>query len=667
MFKKILLILIFFGALALVPFLNPKPTYAACTNNPSVSRYDEKDGLFWVDWYIRVDSNCNEDTKVILEVIDKPTLPRNEEWLGRWKIIPTDDKFKNFKYDQALEPTINSGKTRNFIIRLYREPAQAIPNGTYKNMVLRACINKTTKCVKLEEPYIVVNKPHIGGKVFLRNTSTPLDDDNPVRVRLILNGNVIEGMDTEGEGSYLFDGLRIDTNYNLDLKLNETQNCQFDYTRIRGKNTSSSWNKVSANEKANGYNFLLKDQLYKIKGMVYLDKDGDGTLDSPDDIPFSSPVTLTSGAITTQSNTSGAYTLDGFTRRGTPYVVTLSNIPSGYTASPGNNSKSTTISCGDKTINFFIKPNATVTPPITIPPTTTTPTPINPPPGGESWIQGIGGDMRVDRVTRGINNIIPDIVDTYFSQSLGSTLKHGVVFLVEAFKLTNTLPSSDANKANSSKWYMNNDSFSQTKINTSYENLINNLSRSGQLRNKKNLTSTACSNPSNCIISSNLESGIYIAENSDNLNVTIKSISNTAFRSNSYYIFLIKENLTISDDIYVPSGTFVIFSAGGDIKIENNVVDIEGIYSANKNIVVESKSPDTDTPLTVSGSLIINAIHQTDIDPFKPPIGQLKNLRKPADETKPAIKIIYRPDFVLSAPFFIKSTTSLREEVAPGE
>ncbi len=294
---------------------------------------------------------------------------------------------------------------------------------------------------------------------------------------------------------------------------------------------------------------------------------------------------------------------------------------------------------------------------------TNTPTPvvtITPGPVSDGWIQGTGGNMRLDRYkSPTFTNIIP-VASQYFSNTLPGKMMHGIVFLMHNFNFT-TLPSNqnDPSKANEQKQLVANAPFknpSDTKeLNTSYTNVIENLKRSGNFNNKKSFSSDT--------LSSSMTQGIYATESDVSIN---SPITFTSGSDHKYYIFLIKGNLTIKSNIKVQQGTVAIFIVGGDIVTQGNItVDpnvsiIEGIYSAENNFNIESKGPGADSDLIINGSIIINAKNTG--------LGSLTGRRDlgSLNITKAGVQINYRPDFVLNSPLLFRTSNSKRIEVAPG-
>ncbi len=173
----------------------------------------------------------------------------------------------------------------------------------------------------------------------------------------------------------------------------------------------------------------------------------------------------------------------------------------------------------------------------------------------------------------------------------------------------------------------------------------------------------------NCQLSSSLGHGIYIA----NGNLTLTGAGSPAsytFPANQNYIIMVNGDLTINTQIHVPVGSTVIFSVKGSIYVDKTVgessylstaSDLEGIYSADQNFVIQGTSDCTtgaDQRLNISGSVIVNAALGG---------GSFQNQRDLCgnDAYCPVVSLHSRPDFMLNVPYFIRKTNYTWQEVAP--
>lgn len=178
----------------------------------------------------------------------------------------------------------------------------------------------------------------------------------------------------------------------------------------------------------------------------------------------------------------------------------------------------------------------------------------------------------------------------------------------------------------------------------------------------------------NCTLSSTLPHGIYVANGNLTLTGTGTPASYT-FPANQNYIILVNGDLNIQTKIYVPVGSTVIFSASGNINVDATVgepyigppnyyssaPDIEGIYSTDKNFIVQGQNNcaiGPDSKLNIAGNIIVNAALQG---------GKFQNQRDLCQNNQycPVFTIASRPDFILNVPSFLKQANYTWQEVAP--
>jgi hypothetical protein len=177
--------------------------------------------------------------------------------------------------------------------------------------------------------------------------------------------------------------------------------------------------------------------------------------------------------------------------------------------------------------------------------------------------------------------------------------------------------------------------------------------------------------------STGFTSGVYTVDN-NNLTLTSSGISYT-FPSGGSYVILVNGDLNINTNIHVPNGSFVLFSASGDINVAATVGDtyniatsnLEGYYSTDKSFNILGKNisgngancattNNEDLRLNVAGSIIINAstinggsfnYSQRDMCAY--------------DKQCPVFTISERPDFILNSPTFLMFPRRVWQEVAP--
>lgn len=260
-----------------------------------------------------------------------------------------------------------------------------------------------------------------------------------------------------------------------------------------------------------------------------------------------------------------------------------------------------------------------------------------PPSSAAPWYQSVGGDVRKDD---GISVDLP--AGQYFSVSQASpTLDAGVIFTAQP---SASFGSGNPNQYN---WLAKNTSFSPVPpgIKTSYAYVDANATKLGTP--PTSITAFPAS----------LTSGNYLYKTSGDLNL---SGTDFAFPANGTYVFLVNGNLTINQNLIVPNGSIAIFIVKGDITVGAGVTNLQGIYSADGQFKFDTGGSRTDTQLTVQGSIIGNANLQT-VTPFV----NLRDLGDVANATTPGVKVVFRPDFVLHVPDFIKKPSYSVSEIAP--
>ena len=130
------------------------------------------------------------------------------------------------------------------------------------------------------------------------------------------------------------------------------------------------------------------------------------------------------------------------------------------------------------------------------------------------------------------------------------------------------------------------------------------------------------------------------------------------------FIILVDGNLNINANVVVPLGSTVIFSVSGDINIEPNVTSLEGLYSADEDLTVKSKSncasSIADTQLTVKGTFVANAGRKAIKGIFNNQRTLCSN-----NNTYPSISFVERPDFMINYPSMVKQIIRAWQDVAP--
>jgi hypothetical protein len=182
---------------------------------------------------------------------------------------------------------------------------------------------------------------------------------------------------------------------------------------------------------------------------------------------------------------------------------------------------------------------------------------------------------------------------------------------------------------------------------------------------------------SNCTLpttTASFPSGVYTV----NGNLTLNGASGTyTFPSGGKYIILVNGILAINTKVFVPNGSFVLFSAANDINVNQTVGDtshvttsnLEGYYSTDKSFNVQSKDAsgqgancgtnNEDLRLNVAGAIVVNADTSNNG-------GFYYQRDMCANDLKcPVFTITERPDFILNSPTFLMFPRRVWQEVAP--
>jgi hypothetical protein len=261
----------------------------------------------------------------------------------------------------------------------------------------------------------------------------------------------------------------------------------------------------------------------------------------------------------------------------------------------------------------------------------------------------------------GFSDILPQ---NKFASILGSGGMPGIIFS------GTTTPSFGEGSASQFNWKVSGfsldtrDVFTDTHnlIPTSYRFLLETVDSSAIT--KKGVTDL-CSNGDsfNCTLNPGLVHGVYKVDG----NLTLNGSSYT-FPEGQNFVILINGNLNINEEIHIPVGSTVIFSAKGDITANKTIGEgassaawtIEGLYSADRNFVADGNNscPTVDLRLNVAGSVVANAGRGG---------GTFVNNRDMcADNSSyPSVSFIERPDFMLNYPTLVQQTIRAWQDVAP--
>jgi hypothetical protein len=306
------------------------------------------------------------------------------------------------------------------------------------------------------------------------------------------------------------------------------------------------------------------------------------------------------------------------------------------------------------------------------------------------WLQLLGSDGRFDT---GINNgQFTNFVANNLACGSGYTLipgantVSGVIAIGPGDKGT---AFGGVGKASANNWVLgapfpeyfttfgSNPDASGQGLQTSYD-YISGTATTSSITPKDMTTISGCSDLTTCSIGAGTPSGIYRA----NGDVTLTSATFPSAPNGKNYIFLINGNLTINGKITTPVGSTATFAVKGNITIDKSVgtgtlacpttatdSQIQGFFSADKSIIIESKDPTgagnncsdgqgADLELNIDGVLVANASLTN---------GGFFNKRDlcALNITYPSISVKERLDFVLNAPELLKTQSSIYREINP--
>jgi len=652
------------------PLPTKPPESGTCTNNPSWSVSSHSDGPRYVIYHLKLTSNCSGTHNYRIQVTQLPTSP--EILHADWRI----------KQDDGTWGALNSfvirsvGASEIIDVQVIRDVNYYHPDGTYSDVRFRALLDSNTAYKdSIDQVYIVVNRPDLIVSEFVYPSGPTCQTANPtVKIK-----NIGWVKITTDFRVTVFNGSSDTNNYTVTQAVDHAEeiNLSSKFTGMvyppvgnyTAKATVDSNKNVTEEDEDND-----KDSKYNTTTCVTPPVTVPPTIPPPTIAPsmytISGGVFIDTGGVT-GSKDSGEFFADGLSGRpaatvrinGVNYPVTSS----GFVSNP--------LPAGTYAISYINFPAAgyTLTFPPIQPPTvsvkigsgctdaggdsscTATNNIINlhfgirPGGVGEKWIQGAGGDMRIDN---GLDNPIPD--SEYFSKN--STLPFldpGIVF---GTRLDLGTPNT-ADKASIKKWFIEDVKYSFPVVKTAYNEMKLILYKGGVFTTAAPIFTSACSGPvPSCSLIPNLPNGVYTTTS----NVTLNSSSDYTFPNNKNYIFMIDGDLRIQNNIIIPKGSTAIFIVSGNIIVGGNVKRIDGIFSTDNDFTVESQSAGADTQLVINGSVIANA--GLNASP-----GRFINKRDlPDNKEAPSIKINYRPDFVLHAPELIRYQNYTIKEVAPG-
>jgi len=423
-------------------------------------------------------------------------------------------------------------------------------------------------------------------------------------------------------------------------------------------------------------------------GQVYIDEDKNGQINGTDHAYTDSALTVTicqgnqpGGCATpfetlTTSISNGTFTTAGATPLPSGSYTAILSLPSGYqVTSPkppvavfavGNASTSTPctpvakcdVSGNIVNLNFGISNSL-------------------------PWMQIIGGDT----LTNGFTDNIPATADLScsggaYASVVGAGGTHGIIDTESGGADFGQGQQTAANSWLVGGIGSGNYPYAYTlplsnQTRTSYTNLSY-LIKQSNIPTKPLSGVSGCSDLSNCTLpadTNSFPSGVvYTVDNNLTLNGTDGSYT---FPSGGKYVILVNGKITINTKIFVPNGSFVLFSASDDINISPTVGDIshttasnlEGYYSTDKSFNVQGKdatgagancaTSDEDLRLNVAGAIVVNA-DTTNGGGFYYQRDMCAD-----DKLCPVFTITERPDFILNSPTMLMFPRRLWQEIAP--
>jgi hypothetical protein len=307
--------------------------------------------------------------------------------------------------------------------------------------------------------------------------------------------------------------------------------------------------------------------------------------------------------------------------------------PAGYSIINATNTPDAgTWTTGDSTISIPVKQTETATFCIA---------PINP------WFQTDLGDVRFNR----LNNPVPK------GQTASTSTSYPGIFYSSDIDAS----FGDGN-VSTKNWVVNNEDSYNTKTQNRNGSISYDFYKSKALKEAVSIIPI----PDDGIVDVNsLKSGVYEATGTTG-NITINSDTTI---TGKHIILLTKGTVTIKGNITVPSGGkgLFILASKDDMIVTPTVTNLDGYYSSQKDIAIQSTDPtcktNTDQQLVVNGALISNALK-----PFaNEPTGKI-NLQRTLcinNQSQPALKLNFRPDFLIQLTDFYKTTYTKWSEVNP--
>jgi len=503
----------------------------------------------------------------------------------------------------------------------------------------------------------VLKKFKISGEVFIDNNQNgTLDTGEPGYsggANLRLTGAANKNTTTDSLGNYLFRDL---DQGNFVVHLDNPS----DY--VQTGNTSQ--NVTISTADVTGINFGIFPK-YTISGSIFVDENGNGKKDGGESYYAARPLIKRNGSTQfVTRNTDGTYTVSGMVS-GT-YTITYESLPAGFFMIHPKNG----------TPPFFtvtVGPNCGANPPSPAPPgggfsgtctagnnVTDLNFAIKP---GTPWTQLFGLDVRFDG---GMDNPIPETPNaacggTYTIVKTGNA--PGIFFTGDT---SSTFGQGSANERN---FVVGGGTYPEeyagapgATTKTSYDYFSGIAKQSGITPTNIVGATGGCSSLTSCTMTASLLNGVYLA----NGNLTLSGFTAGANRD---YVLLVNGNLTINGNITVPIGSTFTVSTKGTITVGSGVGatatcpapagQVQGFFSTDTSFIINSTNvTTTEKMLNMEGAIVVNASRTGGTFQDDRDLGT-------GNISFPVFTLKERPDMILNAPTFIRSTSTIWQEVAP--
>lgn len=483
------------------------------------------------------------------------------------------------------------------------------------------------------------------------NTESGLANWN---IRLNQTGQFTRSTTTDSTGKYRFDEV-CDGDYTL----SEVQQAGWDLTNPSNNSIPVAIRNLISVQNRNFGN-VQNPPIHTIQGTVFIDNNSDNSYNTGD-TTYQGVATINYRLVgpgtlwQTKTTSTGSYSLTGLVRG--QYDVQLEAISS-YTPYPLGRTFRVTVGSGCAFPSIALDASCNASDNIT----------------GlnfglsvkNSWIQTTGLDVRWDG---GWTNNIPSGASCSSEASvIDSSSTPGVI--VSGDKDSDFTPG----KASFKEWLVGNptykEKYSKTgRLQTSYTSMLSTIQKSGtEIVPINHPTLGACADPNSCTLIGSTANGAFSVEG--DLRISAGRIDTA---ETTQTVILVNGDVFIDGDIQVKDGNFLMVIASGKIivnKLLGNTTpscsssvtpDIEGVFVSDSDFDIPGNNNcqiGADRMLTLAGTVVVNAERNG---------GSFNNGRNLCDNNAnfPSVKVRERPDFILNAPYYIQSQSTIWKEVAP--